>query len=68
VQDELMTPAELAGFLKVPVSRVYAMTHRHEVPFIKLSHRCLRFSRAEVKDWLQKKREPEGETEHDSHS
>lgn len=57
VTDELLTVKELAAFLKVPPSRIYAWTHCREIPFIKLSWRCLRFSKKEISVWLNAKKE-----------
>lgn len=56
---DLMTIAEIAGCLKVPVSWVYERTRRRgreRIPHMKLG-KYLRFSAAEVKQWLEQLRE-----------
>ncbi|HXZ32580.1 MAG TPA: helix-turn-helix domain-containing protein [Terriglobales bacterium] len=53
--DELMTVAEIAGFLKVPVSWVYERTRRRgidKLPHVRLG-KYLRFDPAEIRGWLQ---------------
>ncbi len=42
IVDELLTPEELAEKLKIPVSSVYKMTHRAELPVIRIG-RLIRF-------------------------
>ena len=57
--DELMTVAEIAGFLKVPVSWVYERTRRRgidKLPHVRLG-KYLRFSLSEIRTWLEKRRE-----------
>lgn len=53
--DELLTPRELADFLKIPLSGVYRLSHLKALPVIRLSHRAIRFSRAETQKWLDAK-------------
>ena len=50
-----MTVAEIAGFLKVPVSWVYERTRRRgidKLPHVRLG-KYLRFDPAEIRGWLQ---------------
>ena len=57
--DELLTVAEVAGLLKVPVSWVYERTRRRgveRIPHLKLG-KYLRFHACEVREWLQRLRE-----------
>jgi excisionase family DNA binding protein len=54
--DELLTVAEVAELLKVPVSWVYDRTRRRGIdrmPHFKLGI-YLRFSKREVRDWLER--------------
>lgn len=58
-RTELLTVADLAGMLKVPVSWVYEHVRRRgkeRIPHIKLG-KYLRFEEAEVRTWLQTQRE-----------
>ena len=57
--NSLLTPREIAAFLKVPVSWVYERTRRpgiEQLPHVKLG-KYLRFSIPEVNTWLQQQRE-----------
>lgn len=57
--DELMTVAEVAEALKVPVSWVYDRTRRGgkaRMPNFKLG-KYLRFRPVEIREWLQELRE-----------
>lgn len=56
--DQLLTVQELANYLQVPISRVYALSHRHQIPFVKISHRCLRFKKCDIEAWLEQKSQP----------
>jgi excisionase family DNA binding protein len=51
----LMTPDDLAQLLGVPLQQVYRLSHEARIPKIKLSRRCLRFSRSEIDKWLRRK-------------
>jgi excisionase family DNA binding protein len=53
--DDIMTPAEVATFLKVKVSTVYAWVHLKKIPHIKRFGR-LRFLRSEIEAWLKGKK------------
>ena len=53
--EELLSVAEVAEFLKVPVSWVYDRTRRRgceRIPHLKLG-KYLRFRAVEVQQWLQ---------------
>jgi excisionase family DNA binding protein len=59
LHTDLLTVAEVAGLLKVPVSWVYEHTRRRgldRIPHFKLG-KYLRFSEREVLDWLLQARE-----------
>ena len=52
-QSEIMDVREVAKFLNLTTSGIYAKVHRKEIPFIKLqdSNR-VRFSRKQINAWL----------------
>ena len=57
--DELLTVAEVAELLKVPVSWVYERTRRsgvERIPHLKLG-KYLRFHACEVREWLHRLQE-----------
>jgi len=52
--DELMTVKQLAAFLQVPVSTVYAWRHTGEGPRgIRVSGRHVRYRRSDVEEFLE---------------
>lgn len=50
-----MTAQEVADLLQVPLQHVYHMSHEGTIPKIKLSRRRIRFRRADIERWLNKK-------------
>jgi excisionase family DNA binding protein len=54
VNEALLTPREVAGMLRVPISWVYERTRRHgtvRLPHIKIG-KYLRFRKEDVLGWL----------------
>lgn len=47
----LMSVPDLAEYLQVPVSRVYYLLFRRQLPCLKIG-RSVRFRRAEIETWL----------------
>jgi len=56
MQDQLLTTAELADWLRKPESWVYAQAHRLGIPRVKLG-RQYRYPSAEVREWLGRQTE-----------
>ena len=52
VSEELLTPEEVCQLLKVKRSYLYDLTHRNQIPHLKLG-RHLRFRRRELESWLE---------------
>lgn len=50
--DTLMTPDELCEFLGIKRSRLYSMTHRKQIPHLKI-YGQLRFRRSVIDAWLK---------------
>lgn len=65
--DDLMTPEELMGMLKIRKSTLYAWVGRNVIPYVKLestddtSRGLLRFLRSDVSAWLSKRKRGVGE-------
>lgn len=57
LNEELLTPQQVASWLQIPLSAVYAMSHRGEIEKVKLSHRRLRFTREAVERFISEKTE-----------
>ncbi len=55
-QPRLMTYAETAVRLSVPIGTLYAWVHERKIPHIRLSARTVRFEASEIEAWLSKRR------------
>jgi excisionase family DNA binding protein len=51
--DEIWTPQETAGYMKVTVASVYQRVARKEIPYIKMG-RLLRFKRSALEEYIHK--------------
>jgi excisionase family DNA binding protein len=52
---ELLNVGEISQYLGVPKSHVYALVEAREIPFYRIG-RLLRFRKADIDSWLNKKR------------
>lgn len=50
--ERLLTVPELASYLQVPESWLYARTATNEIPHVRVG-RYVRFRKAEIIEWLQ---------------
>jgi excisionase family DNA binding protein len=57
VRDELLTPAEVATWLQVPLSTLRIWRHRREGPPVVKVGRLLRYSRRDLETWLESRRQ-----------
>jgi len=55
---ELLDYESAAVYLRLKKSTLYAKVSRHEVPFIRLSGRLVRFDRAQLDAWLDQRSVP----------
>jgi excisionase family DNA binding protein len=55
VEKRLLTPAELAASLNVPIWKARSLWQAGKIPVIRLGHRTVRFDFAEVLKALQDK-------------
>ena len=51
-RERLLTVQDIGNLLNVPKSYVYQMTHKHEIPFMKIGGH-VRFSPSAIDKWLQ---------------
>lgn len=68
--DKLMKAEEVAAYLGIRLSTVYAWVKRRQIPHVALSigkrKECVRFRRASIDRWLeQREREAKGWTKWD---
>jgi excisionase family DNA binding protein len=52
-EDRLMTVVEAAEFLQLDVGTIYHFVSAKKIPVIKISARCIRFSRAGLLQWIE---------------
>lgn len=52
-EDRLLTVREAAEFLQLSRFSLYHFVSQHRVPVIKLSRRCIRFSQAALRAWVE---------------
>jgi excisionase family DNA binding protein len=50
--EDLLTPDEICSILKIKKQRLYEWVHFNQIPYIKVG-RFLRFSRKQIKEWLE---------------
>lgn len=55
-EDAVMTYAEAAEFVGVPVGTLYAWVNQRKIPHFRLGPRLVRFHRADVRAWLEQRR------------
>jgi len=58
MDSNILTLNELCDYIKAKPRQVYELTHRREIPFIKVGQRRLRFSKTEIDQWLQENSHP----------
>jgi excisionase family DNA binding protein len=51
-KDRLMTVKEVAYYLKISISKVYAMANAHEIPAVRVG-KSWRFKQEMIDDWIQ---------------
>jgi excisionase family DNA binding protein len=52
-ESDLLTYEEAAQFLNLPIDTLYWLVSERRVPHTRLGPRLVRFSRANLKDWLR---------------
>jgi excisionase family DNA binding protein len=54
--DELLTYSEAAKMLNLKLGTLYCLVAQSRVPHVRLGRRLVRFSRAELDEWLRQHR------------
>jgi excisionase family DNA binding protein len=57
-EDRLLTVAEAARFLNLATGSLYHLISQHRVPVVRISSRCVRFSRRALTEWLASLSQP----------
>jgi excisionase family DNA binding protein len=57
-QDRLLNIVDAAKFLGLSVGGLYHLVSQHRVPVIRISARCIRFSRGALLKWLAELSQP----------
>jgi excisionase family DNA binding protein len=52
-EDRLLTAVEAAHFLNLNLGTIYHMVSEKRLPVVRLSARCIRFSRRAVLNWVE---------------
>jgi excisionase family DNA binding protein len=52
-EDRLLTVVEAASFLSLSVGGLYHLVSQRRIPVVKLSARCIRFSRKALLGWIE---------------
>jgi excisionase family DNA binding protein len=55
---DLLTYADAARILCVPIGTLYALVSRHSIPHVRIGPRLVRFSRDELARWVDARRVP----------
>jgi excisionase family DNA binding protein len=53
-QKELLTVREAAHLLGMPDRTLYTLIYKRSIPHLRFSKRIIRFSRTEIKAWIEK--------------
>ncbi len=51
--DRLLTVSEAADFLHIRPGSLYHLISQHRIPVIRISSRCVRFSRVVLQEWIE---------------
>jgi excisionase family DNA binding protein len=54
--EELLTVEDVSKILKISISSLYRLVHLRQIPFIKVTNRCLRFSNSAIEKWIEEKK------------
>ena len=52
---DLITYEQCSAILAIPVSTLYSMVNRRQLPFVRLSKRLVRFSRRALAEWVRER-------------
>jgi len=56
LDNEILTPQELAKALKVSRVYIYKLVERGDLPYLRVGGKVIRFNRAEIEAWLEESR------------
>ena len=51
--EELLNYKQASSLLNIPISTLYALVSKEQIPFFRASKRIVRFSKSELETWLK---------------
>lgn len=55
---EMLNYCDAARMIGVPIGTLYGWVGRRQIPHVRLGPRLVRFRRAEIDEWIEKRRVP----------
>ncbi|NIR48720.1 helix-turn-helix domain-containing protein [candidate division KSB1 bacterium] len=52
IEQRLLTVKEISKYLSFPLSTVYLMVERKEIPFKRFGKKLIRFDKKEIDEWI----------------
>lgn len=52
IKPRLLTARQLAGYLSFPLSTIYAMVQKQEIPFKRFGKMAVRFDVHDIDEWI----------------
>ncbi|KAA3656669.1 MAG: helix-turn-helix domain-containing protein [Calditrichaeota bacterium] len=53
-ETRLMTAKQLSTYLSFPLSTIYLMVEKREIPFKRFGRKSIRFDRKEIDQWIDR--------------
>ena len=52
IEPRLLTTQQVAEYMNIPLSTIYAMVQRKQIPFKRFGKKSIRFDRQEIDKWI----------------
>lgn len=56
--EKLLTIEDVANLTGLSVPGIYGLSHKHLIPVVRISSRCIRFRASDIASWLESKSTP----------
>lgn len=57
INKRLLTPKEVSEYLGIKEKTLYKWVYEKKIPYVKLSHKVLRFDKEKIDMWIEEKME-----------